>query len=233
MKPSDTPVNSPQFWELYFEQNWEKNDGRMQTRLFAKYFLEKMELPTGVTTLLDVGCGMGDAAAEFHARYPELQITGCDVSAQALAKAQESYGAFATFRQWTFEQIEGRYDAIYCSNTLEHFENHMEIASKLLERCDHLFVLVPYMELRHGKRLTPRADEQHVATFDRRSFDALQRSGAAASIESVVTRAPGAWESERVSLKTKIRHWLRGQRAPREYMQIFFHIRRAASGAAR
>jgi SAM-dependent methyltransferase len=186
--------NTKEAWEAYFGEGWERNAGRRQTRLFAKYFLETVTLPPDARTLLDVGCGMGDAAPEFHARYPDLRITGCDVSATAVEAARTSYGAFATFEQWGFDDIRGRYDVIYCSNTLDHFVAHVDIAARLLEHCRRLYVLVPFMETNpDGSPLREEPGKWHVATFDERTFDPLVARGAARQVRHWVHTCPIAW----------------------------------------
>jgi SAM-dependent methyltransferase len=193
MKADNDNPNAPEAWENYFKDGWEKNQGRLQTRLFAKYWLETVALPAEARTLLDVGCAMGDAAPEIHERYPHLKITGCDVSPEALVKARESYGAFASFESWGFDDIHGQYDIIYCSNTLEHFVNHVDIAAALLEHCRWLHVLVPYNELRDGQPLKPVPGEYHVATFLEDSFDDLKRRGLASNIRHWLHPCPIAW----------------------------------------
>ena len=76
-------MNTTQRWEDYFRHGWEQNNGRSQTHLFARHFLKRVRLPPWARTLLDVGCGMGDAMPEFYARYPNLRLTGCDVSSNS------------------------------------------------------------------------------------------------------------------------------------------------------
>jgi SAM-dependent methyltransferase len=186
--------NTKEVWEAYFGQEWERNAGRRQTRLFAQYFLDTVTFPADARTLLDVGCGMGDATPEFHERYPALELKGCDISATAVEAARASYGTFATFEQWAFDDIQGQYDVIYCSNTLEHFAAHVDIAAGLLGHCRRLYVLVPYMETNaDGTPLRPRPGEWHVATFDERTFDPLVARGTAKQIRHWVHPCPIAW----------------------------------------
>ena len=231
MRVSPINKNTVETWESYFQADWEKNAGRRQTALFARYFLDTVRLPPEAKTLLDVGCGMGDALPEIHARYPHLKLKGCDVSANALEKARQSYGGIADFEEWGFDDIEGHYDVIYCSNTLEHFENHVDIAAGLLAHCRWLYILVPYMELKDGKRLTVDPGEWHVATFDERTFDPLLKRAAATKVRHWLHPCPIAWGPPPAPLwkraARKVKNTLLG-RPPRA--EIFFEVTSSGRG---
>lgn len=223
--------NTLETWESYFRDEWEKNRGRTQTRLFARYFLGTVRLPVDRGTLLDVGCAMGDAIPEFHRQYPLLKLTGCDVSENAIQKAILDYGDIAKFEKWSFDDIGEHYDIIYCSNTLEHFENYIEIAELLLTRCRWLYILVPYMELRDGKRLGVEKGEWHVATFDKNSFKSLQLSGKARQIRHWLHPCPIAWGPPPTPwwrrVARGIRDRLTGRARPARMMEIFYEIESA------
>jgi cyclopropane fatty-acyl-phospholipid synthase-like methyltransferase len=219
--PSPIKVNTPEFWEAYMAEQWDANSGRQQTRLFAKYFLDAVQLPKEAKTLLDVSCAKGDGMPEFHARYPNLKLVGQDISELAIQEAQKSYGEIAEFRVAGFEDISEDYDVIFCSNTLEHFENYLEIAEGLLKFCTWLYILVPYRELRRGTQMI----DQHVATFDKRSFDTLLKRGAASGIRHWVRYTPGAWGSGPVTWRQWLRALVKKRRAPIAHRQIFFEVR--------
>lgn len=172
---------------------WDQNQGRRQTRLFAEYFHRHVKVPfSGPFTVLDVGCGLGDALPVWHEHYPEARLSGCDVAQSAVDRCAEAYGSIATFFRASFEEIRGSWDVIFCSNTLEHFEQNVEIAQALLGLCKILYVMTPYMETRNGQPLRPAPGQFHVATLTRSTFSSLESSGMA-SIETQVIRTPGAW----------------------------------------
>jgi hypothetical protein len=234
MKMDPNNVNTKEFWDRYLSDRWEGNSGRQQTRLFAKYFLEVVRLPESAATLLDMGCAMGDAIPEFHKKYPNLELHGCDVSPAAIARAHESYGELARFHSWGFEEIRGHFDVIYCSNLLEHFERYLEIAADLLLHCTWLYVLVPYREYDRERRpLSVKPGQQHVVTFDRRSFNQLVRLGYAESVRSWWHPCPVAWGPPDPSPRWKrmlkeVRNRFTGRRRRPELSQVFFEI--TASG---
>jgi hypothetical protein len=212
---SPPKVNSVAFWEDYMANKWDANSGRLQTKLFAKYFLDTVTLPPDTTTLLDVSCAKGD-----------------DISEVAIADARQAYGQIAEFEVAGFEELSRHYDVIYCSNTLEHFVNYVECARQLLKHCNWLYILVPYLELHDGKWLAPRPGEQHVATFDEHSFDQLVKTGDARHIQFWIRYTPLAWGNGPVPFWRKVTAFLRRRPSPVEYRQIFYQIQSASTAIA-
>ncbi|MDH4071321.1 MAG: class I SAM-dependent methyltransferase, partial [Ignavibacteria bacterium] len=189
----DNPNTVDYSEDLFASGEWERRGGRKQTETFARFFHRHIRVPyTGEFSVLDVGCALGDAVKIWKRRYPAARLTGYDISPTAIDRATRDYGSIATFRQGSFEEIRGSYDVVFCSNVLEHFEQHVAIASHLLSHCRTLYVMTPYAEMEGGRPLTPRPGGIHVATFLEDSFDALKEN-LAAKIETRVIRCPKAW----------------------------------------
>jgi len=206
--------NSLEFWDRYAREHWERKQGREQTRLFALYFLEVVDLPLRSGSLLDMGCAMGDAVVEFHQRCPNLAYTGMDPVPYFIEKAREAYGSIASFKIGGFDDLAETYDIIYCSNTLEHFSNYLEIAQKLLSHCRWLYVMGPYKEMRHGRHLSlQNPADQHVVTFTKQSFSELLPDPCAAK-RHWIRRTPIAWDDgpapvrRAVALRRSLRYLL-------------------------
>jgi SAM-dependent methyltransferase len=173
--------------------SWEQNQGRTQTRLFAECFHRHTKVPLGGSfSVLDVGCALGDALPVWHRHYPNAKLFGCDVAQTAIDRSRQLHGDLAHFYRASFEEIEGFWDVIYCSNVLEHFEQHVDIARELLCHCAILYVMTPFAELRDGLPLSPTPGSFHVATFYKNTFDVLGREGSAV-ITSRIVRCPVAW----------------------------------------
>lgn len=216
--------NLNKVWEGYFLNEWSKNQGNEQTKLFAHYFLNTVRLPKNAKSLLDVGCAMGEALEEIHNRYPHLQLYGCDISSLAIEKARKKYGGIATFKICSLENIKGYYDMIYCSNTLEHVKNYLEVASEFLNHCQWLYILVPYKESNDEKSPMIKPYIQHVSTFDKHSFDPLLTQDNAVKIRKWVRHTPGAWGTGPVPFWRKLEAQLLVKSLPIEFRQIFFEI---------
>jgi SAM-dependent methyltransferase len=195
---SDNP-NTSQKWDSEFKRDgtWEHNQGRRQTRLFAECFHRHVRIPLSMPfSVLDVGCALGDALPVWKKKYPDAELAGCDVSSVSVERCVQEFGRLASFFTASFESIRGTWDVIYCSNVLEHFEQHVEIASALLRRCRWLFIMTPYAELTgDGRPLQPAPGRLHVASFFENTFDALKQDGRA-DVSAQVISCPGAWGPE-------------------------------------
>jgi SAM-dependent methyltransferase len=206
---SNTNPNTREAWNAAFAEDgsWRLNLGRDQTRRFAECFHKHVRVPiTGKFSVLDVGCALGDSLPVWRKHYPEAELHGTDVSEVAIEQARELHGAIATFTRASFDEITGTYDVIFCSNVLEHFEEHVAIARKLLAHCRYLYVLTPYAEWDEiGRPLVPAPNQQHVATFFLDTFDSLRQDDFA-RIDTKIVRCPIAWSP---SLKGEIGWHLR------------------------
>lgn len=173
--------------------SWERKRGRTQTRLFAECFHRYTKVPLiGSFSILDVGSALGDALPVWHRYYPAANLFGCDVAQVAVDRSVELYGNLARFFRAGFEEIQDTWDVIYCSNVLEHFEQHLEIARELLNHCTILYVMTPFAELRGRKPLTPKKGSFHVATFYKNTFDPLEKERIA-KITYRIVRCPITW----------------------------------------
>lgn len=161
-------VNSATYWDARFAEDWEKAGGPDQTRFFGNLALRHLpvwlrnEIRTARLSICDWGCAEGDAVDLLHAAFPESEMTGIDVAREAIARARSRYPGH---RFGTLDELGKEFaaDVVFCSNTLEHFDEPLEMLRQMLEHArKHAIVLVPFQE-------TPRIQE-HLATFDYNSF---------------------------------------------------------------
>ena len=231
LSPSELNPNTKENSEAVFAEggSWEKRGGRCQTRRFAEIFHRHAAVPLSKFRMLDVGCGLGDGMPVWKKRYPGAELFGCDISEVAVRRCEQRYGHLAQFFTASFEQIEGFWDVIYCSNVLEHFEQHLDIARFLLARCSILYVMTPFNELRDGRLLKPMEGYFHVATFFADTFDSLLENGHAAKIDTRIFSAPGAWAFRHERLR-RIYHGLMGalfnKPFPIEWKQVLYTMHR-------
>lgn len=77
-------------------------------------------------TLLDIGCGTGLELESMYKRFPEVKVTGIDLSESMLDKLRENYGdknieiINADYFEYPFE--ENKFDAAMSFETLHHFK---------------------------------------------------------------------------------------------------------------
>ena len=222
--------NTRKTWEEEFAETgfWENNQGRRQTKLFAEFFHKHIKLPfEEAFSVLDVGCAIGDALGVWHNKYPHAKLFGCDISQRAVERARKEFGDIATFEQKSFSEIDAQFDAIYCSNVMEHFEDHVAIAEVLLRHCRILYIMTPFAELNNGRLLSSAPVALHVASFFDDTFDMLAGKGVAA-VETKIIRCPLAWglsfKSEALWHVRYLFGWIASPSPPRR--QIIYTITR-------
>lgn len=159
-------INTRHYWEQRFSSgDWESKQGRWQTENFAKGQTPYLELDRDFAgTLLDFGCGLGDAIPIYRKNFPRAALIGVDISQSAIDDARKNYGELAEFRQGEYYSLP-MVDIIIASNVLEHLSNDTEIAAHLLSKCRSLYIVVPYKEY-------PLCAE-HVNSYTKTSFSTL------------------------------------------------------------
>jgi SAM-dependent methyltransferase len=159
-----TGLNSAEYWDVRFEKNWESRGGRLQSTLLAASFAaQRIIFEAPIDSVLDFGCGLGDALPVLDSMFPQATLCYTDVSAVALAQVARRFGSFAT--PWASPQTA---DLVYCSNVVEHVDD-IEGFLKILKAASDRFIVVqaPFDE-RHGDR-TPlsleRPLDEHIRTI--------------------------------------------------------------------
>jgi len=149
---NDKDVNSSQWWDAYFENNWEHNGGPQQTRAFMASLISALHpvdcewLSETNRTLMDWGCAFGDGADELAKSFPLSQICGLDSSSPAIQHAKAAY-PHLHFIDSSVHESPPINDAVFCSNCLEHFAQPWAVASEIASLAkDFLVFLVPYAE---------------------------------------------------------------------------------------
>lgn len=159
-------INSEEYWNDRFESNgWEEAGGRLQSRNFALSQSTRFCIkPNFDGTILDFGCGLGDAIPVYHALFPESKLIGIDLSNEAIKLCREKYGEIADFKQGDHLSVTN-IDIIVSSNVLEHLSNHLNVTKVLLSKCKELYITVPYRE-------DPLCSE-HVNSYDETTFQSI------------------------------------------------------------
>lgn len=162
-------VNTKKYWEQRFSSgDWEQKRGRTQTAHFAASQVAHFKFDKDFSgSLVDFGCGLGDAMPVYKKFFPHAKLVGIDVSESAIAKCKERYGKIASFISGTHQNCPSA-DIIVASNVFEHLSDDIEIAKALLSKCKELYITVPYNEL-------PLCSE-HVRTYNEKYFQILGES---------------------------------------------------------
>ena len=161
-------VNSREWWDTYFAENWEANRGSQQTQHFMERLLASLPahelsyLRSHELQILDWGCAFGQGVDLLAQAFPKARVEGLDFSATAIQQARRRYPNL-TFIHTPAGDIPEEFDVIVTSNCLEHFESPLQVVATHMRSCRQLYLaLVPYNEV-------PLAD-YHRYRFDESSF---------------------------------------------------------------
>ena len=132
--------------------------------------------------VLDAGCGEGFATQYLAQQHPDLHLTGVDLSEEAVAYANEHFGAYAQFRQGSVYKLpfsENAFDVVLCSEVLEHLDEPERAVAELKRVArSHVLITVPrepyfkwLNDLGRLMRISP--DPGHVNFWTKETFPAF------------------------------------------------------------
>lgn len=150
-------------------------------RAFLKRVYQ-MLAQTDARRVLDAGCGEGFVTHYLTQQNPDLELTGLDQSEEAVAYAQEHFGASARFRTGNLYKLpfsDKSFDAVLCSEVLEHLDD-TDRAVRELKRVARRYVLItvprePYFKGLNdlGRRLGLSPNPGHVNFWTKKTFQAF------------------------------------------------------------
>lgn len=166
-----------------YDQLWSGAWGDMQ-RLGPVHRRQREELlkliaKLNVHTVLDVGCGGGDNLAGLAQSMPNLQLSGADVSPEALALAQQR-AAGVSFHQLDVQQqkLDVHFDLVMAIQVVEHLADDVS-ALRNMGRMARRWVVVTTMRGRM------RPSERTIGHLRNYSDAELQTKAASAGLEVV------------------------------------------------
>lgn len=169
--------------QTYQSPNYHKHThGNRLYRWHLRAFMQRvyeMLKQTEAETVLDAGCGEGFVIDYLHQQDPSLQFTGVDIDEDAIAYAKEHFGDYARFRTGSIYKLpfsDNSFDAILCSEVLEHLDRP-ERAIEELKRVarEHVLITVPREPHFHwvnslGRWLGLSPDPGHVNFWTKATF---------------------------------------------------------------
>lgn len=160
-------INTRAHWDRRFESgDWQSVGGNAQTRQFAQAQVKRLRLPHDFAgTLVDFGCGEGDALPVFKAAWPRATCIGIDFSESAIAHARARYIDVAEFIVGSHDSCPAA-DVIIASNIMEHLDDDVAVAGALQRSCRDLYVIVPFEE--------QYLIDEHIRRYDKNSFASFE-----------------------------------------------------------
>lgn len=188
-------INTKNWWENYFQNHWENNNGREQTAGFIGELISN--LPNRVKsvikerskTIVDWGCALGDGTSLLNSEFPEQQVVGVDIADEARKKAKNNFPELTFYSD--FEKIPFSTDVVVNSNCLEHFTDYLDILKRGLSKTTQLYIImVPHNE-------TPPLCESHFHQLLDGSFPD-EIVGFQKLYSKVITSNPEHWNGEQL-----------------------------------
>ncbi len=94
------------------------------------------QLPDGVRTAIDLGCGPGNSTEVLLARFPDAAVSGVDSSPEMVATARERLPGLsfemADIASWAAG--DGTYDVVFANAALQWVPDHAALLPALLTR---------------------------------------------------------------------------------------------------
>jgi len=161
---SDRGING---WNRFFVKKgmrWRDKDYRYLDTLF--------DLSVLTSSLLDVGCALGDGLMYLKSKCPKVNMfAGTDLSNEVIkiCKSNPELRQMKFFQHDILKPFPTRYNNIICLQTLEHIENPQKAIQNLIDATKTLLIIgVPYRNR--------RPDENHLWSFDENDFSELVNS---------------------------------------------------------
>ncbi|RAU93230.1 methyltransferase domain-containing protein [Paenibacillus sp. YN15] len=162
-------LNSKEYWDKRFEDDWEKNSGRQQSRYFAELAMNMMPKKLLAIskeenfTWLDWGCALGDGTQIIANAIGIENVCGLDFSTSAIETALV-YFPNLQFMSGSLLDYDKKYDIIFSSNCMEHFKDPHFWLNQIFDHANNMVILLlPFQEY---ERLA-----EHEYTFDYHSFN--------------------------------------------------------------
>jgi hypothetical protein len=157
-------INSREYWENRFRSlDWRIKEGEKQSFIHAKKYIQFINIPKYFDgTICDFGCAEGDAFVVYKKLFPKAKLIGIDFSETAIKFAKMKYGKLGEFVVGDATVVP-KCDIIICSHIFEHIENEDVLFETLVNKCQKLFIIVPYKE--------NLGFEEHLRTYDEHHYD--------------------------------------------------------------
>lgn len=155
-----------------YNENWSQWDDMKQfgpaSRHVRRLVLQQVSKLT-FRNVADIGCGVGTLLADIHSLYPKVTLTGTELFAQPLKRAQQRLpqAKFQTLDLVT-QKLPQTYDLTLCIDVLEHINDDTKAMKHLREMTNgHAIIVVPLGPLFEVERVRVG----HVHGYSRKEFD--------------------------------------------------------------
>ena len=168
-----------QWWDDYTEINHRDPGTRIRKKIIGEQIADQ-----SFKSILDLGCGTGELIEYLHEKFPKKELHGTDVSAKALEMVKKKKATKSTFIAdlEKDKEIKGSYDAIVCSEVIEHLHNWKNALHVLKGRVKKGGKVI--ITTQSGKRYPHHLEIGHIQHFEPKEIgDVLRKDGFTVTIE--------------------------------------------------
>lgn len=159
-------INTGEHFDEVFQDSEEVYSSYPQIQLYDSLFRLRL---FDAKSILDYGCGNANALAKL-ASERKIDAIGVDVSSSIIEKNRKNFPSLLFYTTEEMDNQNISVDTVICTHTLEHVDNPLELAKKLLLLSQKKFlIIVPYKE-------SWNKCPEHLWEFNKRSFDSLSPS---------------------------------------------------------
>ncbi len=126
-------------YDAYWIRREADDDAPARMRPWHRNDIASRLIPRGAS-VLDVGCGPGKLLEVLRRTRPDLDLSGVDISAEAVARARAK-GFDAEVRDVVSSPPGRVYDTICLMTVLEHVPNAEDVMRALIPRCCNQFLI--------------------------------------------------------------------------------------------
>lgn len=164
------------------------------------------------STVAEVGCGAGGVLANLQQYLPEAQLSGFDISPQAIDIARGKANARLQYEQADFLSRTEKYDVLLAIDVFEHVPDYFAFLRALRSHARHFVFHVPlemslYSLYRHGSLLETRRRVGHLHFYWKElALESLADCGYRV-LSSTYTSPPGEVQPDLHLAPVKSREW--------------------------
>jgi SAM-dependent methyltransferase len=166
-------INSKEYWDRRFQEDWEMKNGRQQTAVFYNLLISNIPqfvfefIKRKSDSINDVGCALGEGTALLQKAFKTNSLVGTDFSETAIENAKKNFNHIQ-FEVQDVLTSKKKYDVIIASNIIEHFPKPFDVLQKVLSNSKQIaIVMIPFQEDKENM------EKEHSQAFDFKDFKLL------------------------------------------------------------
>lgn len=142
-------ASNVEFYDQIWLNDWQDMERLNPTARHLQRMIIKLVSRCGpISSLADIGCGMGVNTKSLAEAFPNVEITGTDLSPNILKIAEAYVGASPRIDYASLDlgkaALDRQFDLVLCNQVLEHIEDDVTAIKHLDQMCKkYLLITVP------------------------------------------------------------------------------------------